>query len=405
MPTLGRYLSTILDVKGKEGRIRFKENPQLDSSRTNIILVYYGSFNPPHRGHLAVLWHAYGQLSRHLNIVAALIRPTRDDKVRDKYRQSKIQPLVIPLHDRARLWEEDAQFPPWAWVFTESEGGCSALKKKLKALARKDQCRIRFANLCGPDCTPTEDFAEMTIISNIAREAKYDRQGVIEDFCQHGFGPWVVDEEQRAAQQQQPDQQACDDDLGLDLKLPTGDLSTQLAQLGSPRSVSVCWQKHTTPWKSLRFLRSTAEQNTSFRGISSSGIHTLIHQATGNDDELRAALEPIALSPGLLWDILAPTRVKRREQKTDVTLNLLDHIAIPAPKAQSVVPDPEIAAPAQNVTTEGKRRRAHSDPVCGRGLRKRQKICYKCLSQSIETTCAECRDWRLGLDSEEHMEG
>ncbi len=38
-----------------------------------------------------------------------------------------------------------------------------------------------------------------------------------------GFRPWIVDDEQQAAEQQQPNQQACDD-LGLDLKSPTGDL-------------------------------------------------------------------------------------------------------------------------------------------------------------------------------------
>ena len=97
MPTLGRYLSTILDGNDKGVQFRFKQNPQLDRSRANVILVYYGSFNPPHRGHLAVLWHAYYQLAKELNIVAAVIRPFHDDRVRFKYRDSKTKTLLLPF--------------------------------------------------------------------------------------------------------------------------------------------------------------------------------------------------------------------------------------------------------------------------------------------------------------------
>lgn len=146
MPTLGHYLSNIFDGEPRAGHLRFGQNPKLDPSRTNVILVYHGSFNPPHRGHLAVLWHAYHQLAQDLNIIAAIIRPSQDDRLRFKYRNLEIKPFALALSDRALLWEADPHFPPWAWVFTEPvgehAGGCSALKQELKALARKDGCRI-----------------------------------------------------------------------------------------------------------------------------------------------------------------------------------------------------------------------------------------------------------------------
>ncbi|KAI4108375.1 MAG: hypothetical protein LQ339_002277 [Xanthoria mediterranea] len=308
MPTLGRYLFTILDGNNRSVQFRFKENPQLDTSRTNVILVYYGPFNPPHLGHLAVLWHAYHQLAKQLNIVAAFIRPLHDDRVRFKYRDSKTKTLVLPLNDRARLWKEDPHFPPWAWVVNEpidTSWGYDTLENNLKAHAEKDKCKIRFAHLHGPDSTPKDHFHEMTIISDIARETTYNQHGVIQDFCQHGFGPWIVGDEQQRAQQYQAAAQTCSGNP--DLKAPTKTLLAQLGDLSFPNSVSVCWQKSITPWKSLRFLRSTSEQQTPFRGISSSIIHRLLHMLKDQEVELKVALELLALSPQLLWDMLKST--------------------------------------------------------------------------------------------------
>ena len=48
--------------------------PRLDSSRVNRILVYPGSFNPPHRGHLHLLSHVFHHGVPDLNVVAAIGR-------------------------------------------------------------------------------------------------------------------------------------------------------------------------------------------------------------------------------------------------------------------------------------------------------------------------------------------
>ncbi|KAL8846252.1 MAG: hypothetical protein Q9221_008642 [Calogaya cf. arnoldii] len=320
MPTLGRYLSTIFDGNQENGQIRFKENPQLDRTRTNVILVFHGCFNPPHRGHLAVLWHAYHQLAKELNIVAAIIIPGPDEGLHDKYRHLGTETLVLPLKYRARLWNEDPHFPPWAWVFTEYTelpGGYGALEKNIKALASKDRCRVRFADLRGPDCGTQYSFREMTVISNIAREAIWDRQGLVEGFRPRGFGPWKVDVRLPSAGQTQE---------GHNLETPTTVLSSQLAGLSASRSVVICWQRRTpiSPTKSVRFLRGTAEQYTPFRGISSSSIHGAIHLLKDRGDELRAYLSRVALSPDMLWDVLQSTWPEgnepyEEEKPTDIT--------------------------------------------------------------------------------------
>lgn len=412
MPTLGRYLSIIFDRKYQDGnppenrQFRFKENPILHSNRANVILNYRGSFNPPHRGHLAVLWHAYNQLASDLNIIAAAICLRSDDDVKDKY-DGDVKKRVLSSEDRARLWKEDANFPPWAWIFEESrDGSYSTLRKKLTALATKDGCNIRYAWLAGPDCCGTHQnewqFLGMTIVSDVGREADYDQQGGLQMFHKANFGPWLVDDGKKTPAQTKEAMQTeqeivqkgiqrqlnivagedrarravtekfdplnmsaslfqgasdlaiakVDGLLGLDTeqKQPSStaplkieeSLVTQLARLGSPLSVSVCWQKYARPRKSLRFLRSTPEQHAPFRFISSSVIQEKMHGLKGY--RLKSALESMALSPDLLWEILLPKRLQRDESDDQDIRECAPHLAtelglvtVPAHNSQLLV--------------------------------------------------------------------
>ncbi|KAL9026855.1 MAG: hypothetical protein Q9180_007417, partial [Flavoplaca navasiana] len=392
----------------------------VDQRRTNVILIFRGSFNPPHRGHLALLFHAYHQLCQDLNIIAAFIRPSTDDRVRSKYGQLQTEHLILPLKDRARLWAEDPHFPPWAWVFTElndSPGGCSLLRTQLETLAIKDKCRFRFAQLCGPDCIPKQigNSSAMTIISNVAREALYDEQGVLQDFCQHGFEPWAVDDKAKPGRQNQPAHRVDDIyDHGC-CGLPTTDLSIQLARLGSSRSVFTCWQRDKSCKKSLRFLQSTTEQHTPFRGISSSGIQKLIQELRFRQDELKVALQLAVLSPGLLWNILQLTTLQRNEsQETDL---LKDTTCGDGEQGVSAkLPDDGLPSNISDPLPKGagtKRKASETskddddnvaDGPNSPKSRDRRKVCYKCSSSDVPTFCASCLDWNSILDNERRLD-
>lgn len=257
-----------------------------------------------------------------------------------------------------------------------SQGGYDTLQKSLEAHAKKDKCRIRFAQSHGPDCTPNDHFHEMTIISNIAREATYDQHGVIQDFCQHGFGPWIVDDEQQRAQHHQAAAQTYSGNP--DLKAPPRTLLAQLGNLSFPNSGSICWQKRITPPKSLRFLRSTSEQHTPFRGISSSSIHWLLHMLEDQETELRSALELLALSPQLLWDMLKSTSAQRKKaQERHKTIGIY-HCAIgqafKANKSEHVSVLVQ-ALKTTNTTAERGQKREIADDSELPNLRKRQRIC------------------------------
>ncbi|KAL8678421.1 MAG: hypothetical protein Q9186_005229 [Xanthomendoza sp. 1 TL-2023] len=394
MPNLNRYLSFIYDgVDDDSGGVkRFMLNPRLDPTRTNVVLVYRGSFNPPHRGHLAVLWHAFHQLSQPLNIIAAYIRLRPDKSIERKYGH-KEGARIFSLEERVRLWKEDPAFPPWAWVYEHYKGGASALQERLKAFARADKCTIRFADLHGPDCYDGTGFSEMTILTDVAREAGFDHPNGLE-FCHSiGCGPWLLDDgknktraptklqmqreyetqrqrketieeeereeirrEQRFAVGKENARKAVEEKyssvldmsasllhgashlaiakvdglLGIEdqhttpvtpIKTQTKEsVATQLSKLCSPQPVSVCWQEHSRPKKSLRFLRSTPEQHTPFRGISSTLIQEKIMELNGY--KLKAAIESMALSPALLWDMLLPSRLRNNKDPATVCSQL-----------------------------------------------------------------------------------
>ncbi|KAL9005213.1 MAG: hypothetical protein Q9188_002012 [Gyalolechia gomerana] len=292
------------------------------------------------------------QLAEELNIVAAIIRPANDLVLQQKHQKySPNEKRCIRFDDRARLWKEDPHLPPWACESFEVSS--SAFRKKLKALARKDGCKIRFADLVGPDAVFWKDrkdqFGEMTIVSDVAREAIHDGQHGFRDICLRS-----VHEELRRLEEPRAQEaiatgedgarragignQYSVPDLPLNLshgaselaiarvdellafeedgqmsKAPevTESLATQLSRLSSPSSVTVCWWKDASPRKSLRLLRSTAEQHGPFRGISSSEIQKKMHELKGY--KLKSALESVALSPSLLWDVLLPRRIQRDE--------------------------------------------------------------------------------------------
>ena len=377
IPTLETYLASIYDdaYQRDDGqqRPRFKQSVELDIDRVNHILLYTGSFNPPHRGHLAVLEHAFGQMSRELNIVAAIIIPISDESLKKKCMGKPDERHLFNIAERRQLWMEDHHFPHYAWVFDGACRGYKNLMSNLKILAKKDRCRIRFVRLSGPDIAEVSDsgFSEMTIVSDVARQAEWNQAGRPEKF--NNFGSWILcgdvaEVAPRSEQGYQETESLCEkevqtqkkDDISFSeskgIKMiidrmssgvggePTGLnaqgedtasndppgalhngtesttttkiatdelLSTQIASLASTNAVFICWNTCSEPKKSFRFLCSTTKQHAPFRGISSTVIQRKMKEEQGF--KLKATLEKLALSPGLLWEMWLPQTLRSME--------------------------------------------------------------------------------------------
>ena len=206
VPTLGACLAGYYDENplGQQydpRKHRFKQNPQLRSSGINHTLAFRGSFNPPHRGHLAVLEHAFRQTAQELNVVAALIYPPNDESLGAKYEATTEPRHIISFEDRARLWSQEESFPPWAWVYEPCIGGWSNL---MKYLSYKVACNIRFIYLYGPDKFNVDEeyFDERMMVTDIARKADWHETGEPSSF--EAFGPWEMYQKSIGQEREEP---------------------------------------------------------------------------------------------------------------------------------------------------------------------------------------------------------
>ncbi|KAL9638740.1 MAG: hypothetical protein Q9164_001357 [Protoblastenia rupestris] len=361
MPSLEKYVARVYDDKysrscssPKEHRFRAtKALPLLQKGRVNRVLVYHGSFNPPHRGHLELLRHGYLHSGDGLNLIAAIVKPKSDDYVRKKY-TSEDETLVYTREQRTKLWKQDLRFPGWAWVYDGRDGTFSTFRQELQRLASVDGYKLEFVTLGGPDTiTPSESPENVTsastyIVSDIARIAKFDGSKGLQRF--NNFGEWTTLSVNtplgcynlpEAIEQTAPGicfmcpkmekEVLCGGAPFHDIhRLKMLSVSTDLDYMTHPENnvgkigespmkvdnhacrVEVCHHvrnKHRT----IRFIRSSNAQHRQVRGISSTKLRDAIHSLQG--DELKKSLRKVALSPDLLWELSTGNSKKRKRDE------------------------------------------------------------------------------------------
>ncbi|KAK2609085.1 hypothetical protein QQS21_002312 [Conoideocrella luteorostrata] len=134
-----------------------KHNPQhsIVHEGNNRILLFPGSFNPPHQGHLALLNATIGWTMKHLNIRGIILFPRDGKELEPKILDERFS-IILDKGKRIELWRESGDIPENdMWLFDSDRDSLSRFQRQLQRNLKKTRIKLSFMLLIGPDWMST----------------------------------------------------------------------------------------------------------------------------------------------------------------------------------------------------------------------------------------------------------
>ncbi|KAM0353075.1 hypothetical protein ACHAPU_001964 [Fusarium lateritium] len=274
-----------------------KNPPLLRPHGVNRILLFPGSFNPPHQGHLDLLKHVFDNAGEDLNIIAAIIVVTDDDRLEMKM-EDKDTAIILPRERRANLWRGNGIPVDWAWVYNDTEVSWPGFRARLVRELRKDRIELSFILLCGPDAitgdggyNPECWDCPDSITSDISRPVDFRYPNTLRQLA--GCAPW---------EKLRYDRIRLEEQIRAKFRGQQDSVETELAKvLNKLNVISICRQQRARKRGTVRFLPCNLEKRPP-NAPSSTKIRKIVESSP--KEELEKNLEGVALHPKLLVEYL-----------------------------------------------------------------------------------------------------
>lgn len=169
-------------------------NVTLQPGRENLILVYNGTFNPPHKGHVDVLLSG---LRPEADAAAVVILPCEDYLLQNKL-GNDAKTFKLQLDRRADVLEAIPGIPKdRVWVWRSTYHPFQKMVQALQRIAQAAGLTVAFSHMIGPDNLRLADplailpyFAPRLLVTNKARHvpAHFLPSGIPVNWV--GFGQW-----------------------------------------------------------------------------------------------------------------------------------------------------------------------------------------------------------------------
>lgn len=170
------------------------DQPMLKRPGVNRILLFPGSFNPPHKGHAELLRYVFEHARDELNIVACIIIMTNEERLEEKTSE-EANPLILTRNQRISLWRGAGIPLTRTWIYNKSQAEWAQFRSRLTRNIKRDQIDVKFIILTGPDCIghtgasdPKQWNCREAITSDVSRATDYRGDNSMRQISAHT--PW-----------------------------------------------------------------------------------------------------------------------------------------------------------------------------------------------------------------------